>query len=220
MKKKNFLNFSNIWDIENIFYLKSDISRIFKIICHYEIFRLTKNVPGEIIECGVFKGNSFVRFLSFRNLIKIKNKKAFGFDVFGNFPKQKIKEDNIFAQNHDKLIGKGYPINIIKNSLDKKKIKNFKLIKGNIIKTLPIFLKKKKELQISFLHLDLDVYEPTKFVLQNLYSKVSKNGVILIDDYGQVKGATKATNEFLKKNKRLKIKTLGFNKRLKFIVKS
>ena len=120
MKKKNFLNFSNIWDIENIFYLKSDISRIFKIICHYEIFRLTKNVPGEIIECGVFKGNSFVRFLSFRNLIKIKNKKAFGFDVFGNFPKQKIKEDNIFAQNHDKLIGKGYPINIIKNSLDKK----------------------------------------------------------------------------------------------------
>ena len=220
MKKKNFLNFSNIWDIENIFYLKSDISRIFKIICHYEIFRLTKNVPGEIIECGVFKGNSFVRFLSFRNLIKIKNKKAFGFDVFGNFPKQKIKEDNIFAQNHDKLIGKGYPINIIKNSLDKKKIKNFKLIKGNIIKTLPIFLKKKKELQISFLHLDLDVYEPTKFVLQNLYSKVSKNGVILIDDYGQVKGATKATNEFLKKNKRFKIKTLGFNKRLKFIVKS
>ena len=107
MKKKNFLNFSNIWDIENIFYLKSDISRIFKIICHYEIFRLTKNVPGEIIECGVFKGNSFVRFLSFRNLIKIKNKKAFGFDVFGNFPKQKIKEDNIFAQNHDKLIGNG-----------------------------------------------------------------------------------------------------------------
>ena len=49
---------------------------------------------------------------------------------------------------------------------------------------------------------------------------VSKNGVILIDDYGQVAGATKATNEFLKKNKRLKIKSLKFHSRLKFIVKS
>ena len=76
-----------------------------------------------------------------------------------------------------------------------------------------------KNLKISFLHLDLDVYEPTKFVLNTLYNKVSKNGVILIDDYGQVKGATKATNEFLKKNKKLKIKTLKFDKRLKFIIK-
>ena len=84
---------------------------------------------------------------------------------------------------------------------------------------MPIFLKKIKNLKISFLHLDLDVYEPTKFVLNTLYNKVSKNGVILIDDYGQVQGATKATNEFLKKNKKLKIKTLKFDKRLKFIIK-
>ena len=102
----------------------------------------------------------------------------------------------------------------------KKNFKNFELIKGDVIKTLPIFLKKNKSLKISFLHLDLDVYEPTKFVLNSLFSKVSKNGVILIDDYGQVKGATKATNEFLKKNRKLKIRDLKFDKRLKFILKT
>ena len=94
------------------------------------------------------------------------------------------------------------------------------MIKGDILKSLPKFLKNKKKLKISFLHLDLDVYEPTKFVLNQLFKMVSKNGVILIDDYGQVAGATRATNEFLKKNKRLKIKNLKFNNRLKFIIKN
>ena len=56
------------------------------------------------------------------------------------------------------------------------------------MKTLPDFLKRINNLKISFLHLDLDVYEPTKFVLNKLYNRVSKNGVILIDDYGQIKG--------------------------------
>ena len=214
MKKKN------IWEIENLFYLNSDISRLHKVICHYEIFKLSKKVPGEILEFGVFKGNSLIRFLSFRNLIDLKKKRVFGFDAFGSFPKQTIKEDNKFAKDHDKLIGKGYTSKIIADSLKKKKIKNFELIKGDVIKTLPIFLKKKKNFKISFLHLDLDVYEPTKFVLNSLFSKVSKNGVILIDDYDQVKGATKATNEFLKSNRKLKIRNLMFDKRLKFILKT
>ena len=75
------------------------------------------------------------------------------------------------------------------------------------------------KLKISFLHLDMDVYEPTKFALEYLFSKVSKNGIILIDDYKNVKGATKATDSFLKKNSKLKIKNLDFNKRLSFFKK-
>ena len=209
----------DVWKNENLFYLKSSLSRIFKIICHYEIFKITENVKGDILECGVFKGNSLIRFISFRDLLKLKNKKIYGFDVFGNFPRQQIAEDNIFAKNHDKQIGKGYTASFLKKSLEKKGLKSFKLIKGDILKSLPKFLKNKKKLKISFLHLDMDVYEPTKFVLNKLFKMVSKNGVILIDDYGQVAGATKATNEFLKNNKRLKIKNLKFNNRLKFIVK-
>lgn len=87
------------------------------------------------------------------------------------------------------------------------------------MKTLPIFLKKQKNLKISFLHLDLDVYEPTKFVLNTLFKKISKNGLVLIDDYGKIKGATNATDEFLKKNRKLRLQTLEFNKTLKFFIK-
>ena len=45
------------------------------------------------------------------------------------------------------------------------------------------------------------MYEPTIFVLEKLYKYISKNGIILLDDYTHIKGATLAVNEFIKKNK-------------------
>ena len=219
MKKKIYrFNLKDIWDVENNFYLISDVSRLNKVICHYEIFKKTLKVPGSIVECGVFKGISLIRFLTFRDLF-FQQKKVIGFDAFGKFPKQEIKEDNNFALYHDRKTGIGLKEKVLKKFLKKKNFKNFQLIMGNIEQTIPKFLKKNKKLKISFLHLDLDVYKPTIFALEKLYKKVSKNGIILIDDYGQLKGATKATKNFLKKNKKLKIQRLSFNKRLYFIEK-
>lgn len=218
MKKKNS-SIANIWEIENYFYLNSDISRINKIICHYEIFKKTLNIPGSIVECGVFKGVSLIRFLNFRDLLKKSSKKVYGFDIFGKFPTQKIARDNDFAKSHDSKIGIGLDVKELNSCLKIKKFKNYKLIKGQIEETLPKFIEKNSKEKISFLHLDLDVYQPTKFSLEILYSKISKGGIILIDDYSRVHGATKATNEFLKNKIHLKIETLKFNKKLKYIVK-
>ena len=53
---------------ENNFYLKSDISRLSKLISHYEIYKNTQSVKGDIFEFGVFKGASLIRFLSFNCL--------------------------------------------------------------------------------------------------------------------------------------------------------
>jgi len=67
-------------------------------------------------------------------------------------------------------------------------------------------------LKISLLHLDLDVYEPTRFALDTLYKNISKNGIILLDDYTHIKGATLAVDEFIKKNK-LKVYKVSKNGR-------
>ena len=55
----------DIWNSENIFHMKSDITRISKIIYQYEIYKKITNISGDIIECGVFKGNSLIRFLTY-----------------------------------------------------------------------------------------------------------------------------------------------------------
>jgi len=68
------------------------------------------------------------------------------------------------------------------------------------------------------LHLDLDVYKPTQFALENTYKYISKNGIILIDDYTHIKGATLAVDEFIKKNK-LKVQRVSKFGRPYFIQK-
>ena len=214
----------NPWKYENLFYLTSDKKRILKLLDHYEIYKKILNVKGDIIECGVFKGASLIRFLTFRDLIEKKDKrKVIGFDAFGKFPHpnkdyKNNKADKIFAKRHDDNIGLGINMNLLKKYLKKKKITNYKLVKGDVLKTLPNYLKKNKKSKIALLHLDLDVYEPTRFVLNNLYKYISKNGIILLDDYSHIQGATLAVDEFIK-IKKLKILRVSKNSRPYFIQK-
>ena len=104
--------------------------------------------------------------------------------------------------------GDGISLNELKEIIEKKKIHNFELIQGDVIKTIPTFIQKNERIKISLLHLDMDIYKPTKFILEKLVNKIVKGGIILIDDYNSVYGATKAVDEFLKKNRNLKIKKL------------
>ena len=68
------------------------------------------------------------------------------------------------------------------------------------------------------MHLDLDVFVATNFALKRLYPLVVKNGVIILDDYNHVSGATRSINQFLKK-KKLKILKLKFHKNQSFFIK-
>jgi hypothetical protein len=79
---------------ENNFNLSSDINRLAKIIAHYELFKLTIDIPGAIVECGVFKGSSLNRFTTLRQLLcNPLSKKVIGFDSFGKFPETDYKDD-------------------------------------------------------------------------------------------------------------------------------
>ncbi len=215
------------WDYENLFYQTSDKSRLRKIIDHYEIYKKVSNVKGDIFEFGVFKGVSLIRFLTFRDLINKKTTKhVYGFDAFGKFPVPKQNNlhknrDTVFAKFHDNRIGEGIKEKNLKKVLIKKNFNKFTLIKGNINTSLEKFLiKKKNKLKISLLHLDLDIYSPTKLVLETLYKYVSKRGIILLDDYKHIRGATVAVDEFLKKKPNLKIRKLSEKSRPSFIIKN
>ena len=87
-------NFEKAFEYENNFYLSCDITRISKILSHYEIYKMIKEVPGEVIECGVFKGASYLRFSMFREIFgNPYSKKIIGFDTFGKFPETSYHED-------------------------------------------------------------------------------------------------------------------------------
>lgn len=202
--KKNYkpVTDRDIFDIENSFYLLSDPYRIGKLLGQYEIYKKIVNIPGSIVECGVFKGVSLVRWMTFRHVLETpESRKVIGFDIFGDFPLEGLSRDDdlSFASTHDdKSGGAGISKENLASFLTQKHFTNFELIKGNVADTLPKYFKIHEHERISLLHLDMDVYEPTKKALDLLIDRIVPGGIIVIDDYGTVSGATDAIDEFIR----------------------
>ena len=79
-----------------------------KLIAHYEIYKMIKNLPGNIIELGVFKGESLLRFAYYTEIFEPYDRsfKLVGFDTFTGFTKINNK-DGLPSTDHEKVIG-GY----------------------------------------------------------------------------------------------------------------
>ena len=209
------------FEYENGFYATADPSRFSKIISHLEFFKQTSTVRGEILEFGIFKGNSFFRWIKFRDLLEQTNsRKVIGFDIFGDFPEaffddDKEKRDAFVAETNG---GKSISFEEINELLDKQGLnKNVDIIKGDILITLDAYLEKNPHLKISLLHIDVDLYEPTKVILERLYDKVTTGGIIIFDDYGAFAGTNKAVDDFF--NGKAEIKKLPFSHAISYIVK-
>lgn len=216
----NKYNENDSMDYENGFYLTSDISRLGNIMAHYELYKKIINLPGDVIELGVFRGGTFIQFATFRELLENeKSRKIIGFDVFDEFPEADNVIDEEFRRKWIKETGNSYlDIDELYISLKYKGIGNVELIKGDIIETLPQYVDKHPHLKISLLHIDTDIYKPSKIGLEILYDKVVKNGVIIFDDYG-VAGETEAVDEFLE-NKNYIINKFAFShKKPSYIIK-
>ena len=214
------LNIKDIFEIENFYFQNCSTTRIEKIILQYEVFKSASRIQGDIIEFGVFKGISFLRLALFKKML-CKNKSLFGFDTFDQFPKANNKIDQKQRIKFIKEAGpKSVTVSSLKNFLKKKNCHHkTTLVKGNIFESLPKFFTKNKKKRFSLVNLDLDLYEPTKFVLENIYSKISKNGYLILDNYNSFFGETKAVDEFCKKNSiKIKKKQL-LSKPIYFLVK-
>lgn len=212
---------SKKWDYENGFYLTCDTSRIGKLLNHLEIYNKILGLPGDILEFGVYKGTSLVRLLSFRSLLENSNsRKVFGFDIFGKFPDElSMQSDKDFVARFEQEGGHGIAQEELDGLLKNKGFDNFELIGGDILETIPRFIEAHPSLKISLLHIDVDVYEPSKVILEQLWNRVVTGGVLMLDDYGTVAGETRAVDEFFA-DKNVVIHKPQFNHIPAYIVKS
>ena len=215
-------NLKKMYDYETNYHLTMNEDRLAKSLCHFEAFKMSSNIPTDIVECGVFKGTSLVRFGHLRNLLGTQESaKIIGFDVFNDiYPNTNFKEDK---KERAKWIKNAGSSSISKKQLEtvfnNLKIKNFELVKGNVLKTLPNYIKK-PELRISLLNIDIDFNESTYCCLKNLYEKVSNGGIILLDNYGHTNGDTDSVDRFFKeKGYKPKIRKFPFSKRPCYIIK-
>jgi len=185
--------------------------RIFlkRFLAHYELFRMTIDLPGDIVELGVYRGASL---MSWANFLEIRNmgdrqKQVFGFDNFMGFTSLSEKDGK-----QDSKVGKvtgGYNAGVFEEILkdiidiyDRDRFIPYKprviLIKGDIEETVPRFVDDNPGLRISLLSFDCDVYEPTKVALETFWPRVVPGGIVLFDEYGirPWEGESNAVDEY------------------------
>ena len=195
------LTSEHVWDYENGFYWFTDSRRLGKLLSHYEIYKKIVSLPGHVVECGVYKGASMIRWATFRDVTESKfSRKIIGFDAFGPFPTSSLRhEDDVtFTERFEAAGGEGITLDEARTIFQHKNMyENIDFIQGDVHQTIPRWLEENTQGRIALLHLDMDVYEPTKIALENLWSRVVRGGVVVIDDYNSVGGATRAVDEFL-----------------------
>src|SRR5215207_1459399 len=78
---------ADVWDAYNTLLLGPDVERIRKLLARYELFKLSLQVPGDIVECGVFKGAGLLYWLKLLAIFAPGSaKRVVGFDTFGQLP--------------------------------------------------------------------------------------------------------------------------------------
>jgi hypothetical protein len=204
------------FEYENGFHITADNSRFGKLIAHYELYKKIVDLPGHVFEFGVHKGNSLIRFATFRELLEASSsRKIYGFDTFKHFPMTDKAEDNEFIESFVNEAGLPISVEQLKNCLAHKNIRNVELIEGNILDTLPNFIKTHPETRAALIHIDVDVYEPTKIILESMFNRLVPGGLLVLDDYSIVSGETDAVDEYL--GNRYAIKKLSLSHRPSYV---
>ena len=167
MKRENIeiiVSEQSLYDGFNSFIMSDDVKVFGKLLARTLLFESVKNIPGDIVECGVFKGSGIYSFLKLkRYLCPNTSKKVIGFDMFNseeliNSLKSVDKEamSELFnGRNfkHEQNYKNYLEANILSNGFLPHE---FELIQGDISKTALKYVEENPGFKISLLYLDLD----------------------------------------------------------------
>lgn len=156
----------------------------------YELFKLTLPVKGSIVECGVFRGFSFMTFAQLSAALEPTNltRRIYGFDTFGGFPEVSSADrpeqtgaavGDLASNSYDELerLIEIYDVDRFLGHIPK-----LRLIKGDVNETIPSFVADNQHLVVSMLFLDMDLYEPTLTALRHFVPRMPKGAVLAFDE--------------------------------------
>lgn len=146
-----------------------DKTRLLSLATAIETIKADK-IKGDIVETGVWRGGSTALMKTILNELRMR-RIIWCCDTYAGFPK---------GSKPHKTGGCAVPLETVKENIKDVvgSLDGLRFVVGDFRDTLP-----GKIGQIALLHFDGDSPMATKTVLDKLYNKVSKGGVIVIDDY-------------------------------------
>jgi O-methyltransferase len=177
-------------------------------LCHAVRYITRHNIPGDIVECGVWRGGSMMAAALSLQAEQDLSRTLRLFDTFAGMPPPSdIDRTALSGEAASSLLEKADGSSQMRAcaSIDDVRAnmaatnypaRRVKYIEGRIEDTIP----SEAPEEISVLRLDTDWYKSTKHELLHLYPKLSIGGVLIIDDYGYWEGARKAVDEYINEN--------------------
>jgi hypothetical protein len=155
-----------------------------------EVYQKILPVHGYIFEFGVRYGQNLALMTSLRGIYEPfnHNRKIVGFDTFEGFVDIDAEKDGNLFKKGDYAVPENYEDflgHVLQTHEQMSPIENLKkheLIKGDVSKTLPEYLKQHQETIVSLAYFDLDVYQPTRDCLEAIKPHLTKGSVLMFDE--------------------------------------
>jgi hypothetical protein len=161
-------------------------------------------VPGDIVECGVWRGGSMMAAAIMLKALGDTSRRLFLYDTFEGMSEPTERDRNLQGISAREILatserGTGYwcyaGLDDVRANLRSTGYPEDKVVyvRGRVEETIPGQIPER----IALLRLDTDWYESTRHELEHLYPRLSRHGIMIVDDYGHWQGARAAVDEFL-----------------------
>ena len=156
-----------------------------------EAARKVRDVPGHFVECGSRYGKSSMFLLT--GMGPSSTKTLHIFDSFDGLSSPGVSDQDGGGETHWSQGDLAVPEDILRRNLEGFGVR-LDLHKGWI----PERFHEAEDERFSLVHIDVDLYEPTRDAVAFFYPRVSPGGILICDDYGSAlcPGAKRAIDEF------------------------
>lgn len=156
---------------------------------------LARNVPGDLMETGIWRGGGVILMRAVLQAYEVTDRVVWAADSFCGLPPpnvEKFPADE--GDPHHTFDYLRVPLETVKANFRKFGLLDdqVRFIQGFFSESLPNAPVEK----LALLRLDGDMYEATYVALENLYSKLSTGGIVILDDYGVLPRSAKAVDDY------------------------
>jgi O-methyltransferase len=184
-------------------YTMTTKERVFAL-CQSVEYVAKHNIPGAIVECGVWKGGSMMAVAKTLLRVGAADRTLYLFDTFSGMSEPSAVDRNrdgiaasdlLKRSSMQKAVWACSHLEEVKRAMSITGYDNERLVfvEGKVEETVP----EQAPNTIALLRLDTDWYESTRHELVHLYPRLAIGGVLIIDDYGDWEGARRAVDEYL-----------------------
>jgi len=172
---------------------------------------IAHKIPGALVECGVWTGGNIELMIRTLQRLGVADRDIYAYDTFAGMPRPDALDDDAktngairasWEANRVEADGKEgsdwmrVTLDFVRDRIGRFDYakEHMHFVKGMVEDTIPAIA----PAQIALLRLDTDFYSSTKHELQHLYPRLSRGGILIIDDYGAMPGSRIATDEYIR----------------------